>query len=208
MLVVIVIAPFAGALPDRVGRRRSLTLFGARAVILPLAMFGLMTRGTFAVALAGAVVLACVAGGISGVAASAIAEQFPVASASGASPWAPPRPPRPPRSSAASSRLPSPGSTRPGWASIPRALVAAVALAVIPVLGCLPETAPVLRAPRAGRPAPEPQVRQEEPACCGAGSQRTDRRWRAVSAPRHRFPPGLLDMPWPDTTSPNRAGLV
>ncbi|MGW1671287.1 hypothetical protein [Streptomyces sp. NPDC002324] len=37
-----------------------------------------MTQGSFAAALTGAVVLACVAGGISAVAASAIAEQFPV----------------------------------------------------------------------------------------------------------------------------------
>nr|WP_214662063.1 MFS transporter [Streptomyces polyasparticus] len=69
----------AGALSDRIGRRPTLLAFGTLAALLPMAMFGLMTQGHFAAALTGAIALACVAGGISAVAASAIAEQFPVA---------------------------------------------------------------------------------------------------------------------------------
>ncbi|MCX5380200.1 MFS transporter [Streptomyces sp. NBC_00091] len=158
-LVVIVVTPFAGALSDRVGRRPALTLFGALAVILPPAMFGLMTQGSFAAALTGAIVLACVAGGISAVAASAIAEQFPVAQRlSGLALGA----------TAATALF---GGLTPyasqalvdstGWALIPGALVAATALAVLPVLRRLPETAPAIRAPQPGplAPEPEPQAR-------------------------------------------------
>ncbi|WP_327256341.1 MFS transporter [Streptomyces sp. NBC_01244] len=158
-LVVIVVTPFAGALSDRVGRRPALTLFGALAVILPPAMFGLMTQGGFAAALTGAVVLACVAGGISAVAASAIAEQFPVAQRlSGLALGA----------TAATALF---GGLTPyasqalvdstGWALIPGALVAATALAVLPVLRRLPETATPIRAPQPGplAPEPEPQAR-------------------------------------------------
>ncbi|WP_119580877.1 MFS transporter [Streptomyces europaeiscabiei] len=158
-LVVIVVTPFAGALSDRAGRRPALTLFGALAVILPPAMFGLMTQGSFAAALAGAVVLACVAGGISAVAASAVAEQFPVAQRlSGLALGA----------TAATALF---GGLTPyasqalvdstGWALIPGALVAATALAVLPVLRRLPETAPAVRAPQPGplAPEPEPQAR-------------------------------------------------
>lgn len=154
-VAVIVITPFAGIWSDRVGRRPALALFGFLAVVLPLAMFGLMTQGSFATALIGAVVLACVAGGISAVAASAIAEQFPIdqrlsglalgataatAVFGGLTPYA-------------SQALVD--STN--WALIPGALVTAVALAVMPVLRRLPETAPALRAPYSPRPAPQPQ---------------------------------------------------
>ncbi|MGQ4361660.1 MFS transporter [Streptomyces sp. SAS_272] len=151
-LVVIVVTPFAGALSDRAGRRPALTLFGALAVILPPAMFGLMTQSSFAAARTGAVVLACVAGGISAVAASAIAEQFPVAQRlSGLALGA----------TAATALF---GGLTPyasqvlvdstGWALIPGALVAATALAV---LRRLPETAPAVRAPQPGPLAPEPE---------------------------------------------------
>jgi MHS family proline/betaine transporter-like MFS transporter len=156
-LAVIIVTPITGALSDRVGRRRALLLFGGLSVVLPLAMFGLMAQGSVSAALAGSIVLACTAGGISAVSASAVSEQFPVAQRlSGLAVGA----------TAATALF---GGLTPyasqalvdatGWALVPGALVAVVALAVLPVLRRLPETAPALSAPDPGRPAPLPQVR-------------------------------------------------
>ncbi|MEU6914215.1 MFS transporter [Streptomyces olindensis] len=157
VVAIIVVTPLAGALSDRVGRRPALVLFGALSVTLPLAMFGLMTQGSFAAALTGAIVLACIAGGISAVACSAIAEQFPVAQRlSGLALGA----------TAATAIF---GGLTPyasqalvdstGWALVPGALVAAIALAVVPVLRGLPETAPAARPIRPRGRTPQPQPR-------------------------------------------------
>ncbi|MGX1563267.1 MFS transporter [Streptomyces sp. NPDC055506] len=154
-VAVVLVTPLAGALSDRIGRRPVLLLFGALAVVLPLTMFGLMAQRSFAAALTGAVVLACVAGGISAVACSAIAEQFPVAQRlSGLALGA----------TAATAIF---GGLTPyasqalvdstGWALVPGALVAAIALAVVPVLHGLPETAPAGRRLRPRGRTPQPQ---------------------------------------------------
>ena len=75
-IVVILVTPFAGLAADRFGRRPVLMIFGVLAAVTSLTMFQLMAKGTAGAALVGAIVLAAVAGGWSAVAASAIAEQF------------------------------------------------------------------------------------------------------------------------------------
>jgi MHS family proline/betaine transporter-like MFS transporter len=111
-------------------------------MVLPMAMFLLM-QGGFGVALAGAVVLACLGGAVSAVGAVATAEQFPgegrlsglafgatsaTALFGGLTPW-----------------LAHWLIERSGWAPAPGAMIALVALCVLPVLCWLPETAPRIR---------------------------------------------------------------
>lgn len=144
---VIVITPFAGALADRIGRRPTLVVFGVLALLLPVAMFALMTGGHAALALAGAVVLALVAGGVSAVGASSTPEQFPVAG-------------RLSGLAVATVATTIFGGLTPylsqtliegtGWKLVPGVMVAAVALLALPVLWRLPETAPT-RLARVGR---------------------------------------------------------
>ena len=136
---VIVITPFAGVVADRIGRRPTLVLFGILSLVLPVAMFALMTRGHAALALSGAVVLALVAGGVSAVGASATPEQFPVAGRlsglavatvattifGGLTPY-----------------LSQVLIDRTGLRLVPGVMVAAVALVALPILWRLPETAP------------------------------------------------------------------
>ncbi|MEU9094237.1 MFS transporter [Streptomyces sp. NPDC048428] len=136
---VITITPLAGMLADRVGRRPSLLLFGALALALPVAMFALMNNAHHTRALAGAVTLALVAGGVSAVGASATPEQFPVTGRlsglavgtvattvfGGLTPY-----------------LSQTLIDATGWSLAPGAMVALVALTTLPVLWHLPETAP------------------------------------------------------------------
>jgi MHS family proline/betaine transporter-like MFS transporter len=133
-VTVIAVTPFAGALSDRIGRRTTLLVLCAAAIALPVFMFALMTAGSVTAALAGAVVLACTAGG-----ASAAAEQFaPAGRLTGLALGA----------TAATAVF---GGIAPyaaeflthatGWSMMPGALVAAVALATLPVLARMPETA-------------------------------------------------------------------
>lgn len=75
-VAVILVTPFAGMTADRFGRRPILLLFGVLAAVTSLTMFQLMASGSRGAALTGALVLAAVAGGWSAVAASTIAEQF------------------------------------------------------------------------------------------------------------------------------------
>lgn len=75
-VAVILVTPFAGMAADRFGRRPILLLFGVLAAVTSLTMFQLMASGSRGAALTGALVLAAVAGGWSAVAASTIAEQF------------------------------------------------------------------------------------------------------------------------------------
>lgn len=141
-VAVILVTPFAGALSDRVGRKPVLIGFGVVGMLLPLAMFGLMTGGGELRIAAGAIVLACVAGGVSAVGAPATAEQFPgegrlsglalgvttaTALFGGLTPF-----------------LAELFVQRTGWTALPGAMIAAVALLVMPVFLTMPETQPRL----------------------------------------------------------------
>ena len=76
-VVVIVVTPFIGMLSDRIGRKPVLAGLALGNAIFPIAMFALMASGSHGQALAGAFVLAALAGGVSAVGAVATAEQFP-----------------------------------------------------------------------------------------------------------------------------------
>ena len=139
-VAVIVVTPLAGALSDRVGRRPVLIALAALSALLPLTMFSVMAGGsTVAIGLA-AVVLACLAGGVSAVAARATTEQFPgegrlsglalgvtmaTAFFGGATPL-----------------LAELLVRHTGWSSAPGAMIAVVAILVLPVMWTLRETRP------------------------------------------------------------------
>lgn len=139
-LVVILVTPFCGIWSDRAGRKQVLVTLSLLSAALPIAMFSLMASGSKIQALLGAVVLAAVAGGYSAVGAVATAEQFPgegrvtglalgatmaTAIFGGLTPllaqWL---------------------VERTGWTMAPGAMIALVALAVLPVFTMMRETAP------------------------------------------------------------------
>ncbi|HET6432458.1 MFS transporter [Dyella sp.] len=139
-VAVILVTPLAGALSDRTGRKVLLVWLAVAAVLLPLAMFGLMARGGGLGIGVGALVLACLAGGVSAVGAPATAEQFPgegrlsglalgvtmaTAIFGGLTPF-----------------LAELLVGQTGWRSVPGAMIAVVALAVLPVFLRMPETRP------------------------------------------------------------------
>ena len=141
-VAVILVTPLAGALSDRVGRKPVLIGLGVAGMLLPLSMFGLMAGGGGLPIAAGAIVLACLAGGVSAVGAPATAEQFPgegrlsglalgvtVATAifGGLTPF-----------------LAELFVRHTGWAAVPGAMIAVVAVAVMPVFLTMPETQPGL----------------------------------------------------------------
>ncbi len=76
-VAVILVTPFVGLLSDRVGRKPVLVALALANAMFPIAMFALMASGSHGQALAGALVLAALAGGVSAVGAVATAEQFP-----------------------------------------------------------------------------------------------------------------------------------
>ncbi len=139
-VAVIVVTPLFGALSDKVGRRPLLIALAVLSAMLPLGMFALMGEGGVLQIALGAVVLAALAGGVSAVAAPATAEQFPgegrlsglalgvtVATAffGGATPL-----------------LAELLVRQTGWAGAPGAMIALVAVVVLPALWTLRETRP------------------------------------------------------------------
>jgi len=152
-VVVIAVTPLVGWWSDRAGRRGVLLLLCAGSAVLPMTMFALMASGSAARALAGAVVLAAVAGGVSAVGAVATAEQFrgearvtglalgatmATAVFGGLTPWA-------------AELL----VERTGWTMAPGAMIATVALCVLPVFWAMRETAPAAQS-RSSVPRPTP----------------------------------------------------
>jgi MHS family proline/betaine transporter-like MFS transporter len=139
-LVVIAVTPLTGALADRLGRRPVLVFLCGCSVILPASLFYLMARDPNVFALVGEILLACIAGGVSAVGAVATAEQFPgegrltglalgattaTAIFGGITPY-----------------FAQILTDRTGSPIIPGAMIAIVALCVLPLLIKLPETEP------------------------------------------------------------------
>jgi MHS family proline/betaine transporter-like MFS transporter len=136
-IAVILVTPVTGALSDRLGRKPVLIALAGCSAILPLALFWLMASGIHFYAMLGAIVLACLAGGVSAVGAVATAEQFPgegrisglalgatsaTAIFGGLTPFA-------------AQIL----TEQTGMSIIPGVMIAAVALGILPVLLTLPE---------------------------------------------------------------------
>jgi MFS transporter, MHS family, proline/betaine transporter len=143
-VAVILVTPLVGSLSDHIGRRPVLIGLCLGSAALPIGLFSLMARSGESQALAGAVVLAMLAGGVSAVGAVATAEQFPgegritglalgattaTAIFGGLAPYA-------------AQLL----VERTGWRSAPGIMIAVVALVVLPVFVKLRETAPQLTA--------------------------------------------------------------
>jgi len=139
-VAVIAITPLTGALSDRIGRKPVLISLCAGSAALPVAMFSLMAGRA---PLAGAVILALLAGAVSAVGAVATAEQFPgegriTGLALGAT-----------TATAIFGGLTPLAAQwlveRTGWPSAPGIMIAAVAVCVLPMLLMLRETAPSAR---------------------------------------------------------------
>jgi MHS family proline/betaine transporter-like MFS transporter len=139
-VVVIVVTPFVGLWSDRAGRRPVLLGLCALSVLLPIGLFHGMASGSVVLALVGATALAALAGGVSAVGAVATAEQFPgegrvtglalgatmaTAIFGGLTPYV------------AQLLI-----ERTGWTIAPGAMIAVVAVAVLPVFILMRETAP------------------------------------------------------------------
>jgi MHS family proline/betaine transporter-like MFS transporter len=145
-VVVILITPLVGLWSDRIGRKPVLIALSVGSAALPISMFALMASGAHVQALLGACTLAALAGAVSAVGAVATAEQFPgegrvtglalgatmaAAIFGGLTPYV------------AQLLL-----ERTGWPMAPGAMIALVALAVLPVFITMRETAPIARPSR------------------------------------------------------------
>ena len=140
-VIVILVTPFFGLWSDQLGRKPVLIMLAVGSAVLPATMFALMASGSHAQALAGALVLAALAGGVSAVGAVATAEQFPgearvtglalsatmaTAVFGGLTPWV-------------AQLL----VERTGWEMAPGAMIALVAMCVLPLFLRMKETAPL-----------------------------------------------------------------
>ena len=140
-IAVILVTPLTGALTDRIGRKPVLIALCLGSAALPVTMFAAMASGAHYQALAGAVILALLAGAVSAVGAVATAEQFPgegrvtglalgatmaTAVFGGLTPYA-------------AQLL----VERTGWTTAPGIMIALVAIAVLPVFLTMRETAPI-----------------------------------------------------------------
>jgi MHS family proline/betaine transporter-like MFS transporter len=145
---VILITPLTGVLSDRFGRKPILIALTGCSAILPVALFHLMAGKSHLHALAGAVILACLAGAVSAVGAIATAEQFPgEGRVSGLA-------------LGATSATAIFGGLTPyiallvtehsGFAATPGVMIAVVALCVLPILLAMPETLPGRTMPARG----------------------------------------------------------
>ena len=144
-IVVILVTPFVGLWSDRVGRRPVLIILCFGSAALPISMFALMASGSQLSALLGACALAGLAGAVSAVGAVSTAEQFPgegrvTALALGAT-----------MATAIFGGL-TPYIAqllveRTGWPIAPGAMIALVALCVLPVFFAMRETAPFSERP-------------------------------------------------------------
>ena len=139
-IVVIAVTPLVGALSDRIGRRPVLIGVAAACAAGPITLFALMASGGMWPALIGAVLLAGLGGAVSAVGAVATAEQFSgEARLSGLA-------------LGVTSATAVFGGLTPlaaqmlleasGWPAVPGAMIAVVAIAILPVLWRIPETAP------------------------------------------------------------------
>jgi MHS family proline/betaine transporter-like MFS transporter len=139
-LAVIVVTPVVGVLSDRVGRKPVLIVLALTSAALPVTLFTMLSGASAGGALAAALALAAVAGGVSAVGAVTTAELLPgegrlsglafgataaTAVFGGLTPYV------------AQLLL-----ERTGWVPLPGAMIALVALAVLPILVTMPETRP------------------------------------------------------------------
>lgn len=139
-LAVIFITPLVGGLSDWVGRKPTLIALALASIFLPLILFFFMASEQHLQAMLGAIMMACLAGGVSAVGPSSTAEQFPIEArlmglALGAT--------------AATTIF---GGLTPyvaqilmehtGSRLVPGIMIAVVALCVLPIFIRMPETAP------------------------------------------------------------------
>lgn len=142
-IAVIAVTPVIGMMSDRWGRKPVLIGLAVGSAALPVTMFWLMAGASYSNAVAGAIVLAGLAGGVSAVGAAATAEQFPGEG----------------RLSGLALGVTTATAVFGGFTPymaqvlmdvtqsslVPGIMIAAVALCVLPILLAMPETAPRAR---------------------------------------------------------------